>query len=126
MNNTTPLPPIPTSPTLVTAAQIALGIPITALNRMRIMGSQEWEMFILEYAHSLTSSYHSVTRHAGSGDMGCDVVANVDDLPAGPWDNYQCKHYKDALMPSDIWTELGKLAYYTFRKDFTLPRVYYF
>ena len=44
----------------------------------------------------------------------------------GAWDNYQCKHYGDSLKPSDIWVELGKLAYYTKRGDYSYPRRYYF
>ncbi|MBK9187705.1 MAG: hypothetical protein IPM33_02000 [Phycisphaerales bacterium] len=58
--------------------------------------------------------------------MGRDVVATPDETDLSVWDNYQCKHYAQPLMPSDIWLELGKLAYYTHRGDFTVPRTYRF
>jgi hypothetical protein len=58
--------------------------------------------------------------------MGRDVVAYVNQTSDNDWDNFQCKHYKDALQPSDIWCELGKLCYYTFISAYTVPRKYYF
>ena len=111
---------------VLNADQIATGLPLPALDRVRIMSSDEWEDFALEYAHSLKTSYHSVDRHAGAGDLGCDVVARVDASPGGQWDNYQCKHYKDALSPAVIWVELGKFCYYTFIGEYTVARKYYF
>lgn len=112
--------------TVLNADQVATGLPLPALDRVRIMSSDEWEDFALEYAHSLKSSYHSVERHAGSGDLGCDVVARIDANPGGPWDNYQCKHYKNALSPALIWVELGKFCYYTFIGEYVVARKYYF
>ena len=44
----------------------------------------------------------------------------------GVWDNYQCKHYDHALHPSDVWPEIGKLLWYTFNRQFVVPRRYYF
>ena len=57
--------------------------------------------------------------------MGRDVIATIKGGD-GAWDNYQCKRYKNPLMPCNIWIELGKLAYYTLRGDYTYPRKYYF
>ena len=57
--------------------------------------------------------------------MGRDIIGVCKNDP-NLWDNYQCKHYKNALKPTDIWIELGKLVYYTYRKEYTYPRKYYF
>jgi len=66
-----------------------------------------------------------VERCGGAGDMGRDIIATVKD-GKGEWDNYQCKHYQKALAPSDVWVELGKLAYYTLKGDYSYPRRFYF
>ena len=57
--------------------------------------------------------------------MGRDVIAYQEAM-SGPYDNYQCKHYDHALYPSDIWVEIGKLCYYTFRGNYSLPEKYFF
>ena len=44
----------------------------------------------------------------------------------GPWDNYQCKRYAQPLRPSDIWVEIGKIIYYSHRKEFIAPDTHYF
>ena len=63
----------------------------------------------------------------GAGDKGRDVVGYLGDpQTACEWDSYQCKHYDHPLMPTDIYTELGKLCVYTNRGDFTVPRRYRF
>jgi hypothetical protein len=124
--NTSALAPIASALTVLNADQMVTGLPVPALDRIRTMSSGEWEDFALEYAHSLKNLYDSVERHGGAGDLGCDVVARVDSSPGGVWDNYQCKHYKDALTPTNIWIELGKLCYYTWIGEYTIPRKYYF
>jgi hypothetical protein len=68
-----------------------------------------------------------VRQASGAGDKGRDVVGYIQAInTAGPWDNYQCKHYDHPLYPSDMWKELAKLCYYTFEKRFSIPRAYYF
>ncbi len=57
--------------------------------------------------------------------MGRDVIATLKG-GTGAWDNYQCMHYKDPLMPTDVWIELAKLAFYTKRGDYKYPRRYHF
>ena len=123
--NTRPLGNVAT-PALVSAEQVGAGKLIPPLSRLRIMEAGEWQDFTLEYAHSLKDIYRSVESHAGAGDQGCDVVGQVDDQPGGLWDNYQCKHYAAALTPGDIWVELGKLCYYTWKGAYPYPRAYYF
>lgn len=122
--NTIPIiaPPIASG---VPAEFIATGILIPAIERIRIFSDRQWEEFVLEWAHSLTDDYGLVERCGGAGDMGRDIIA-YDKNDGSVWDNYQCKHYKDGLTPTDIWIELGKLIYYTFRNDYSYPRRYYF
>lgn len=108
----------------MTPEQAVMGLPIAPLKRMEIMDEDEWEEFVLEWVHYLKTTYQLVERCAGAGDMGRDVIATVD--ATGTWDNYQCKHYDEKLAPNRIWIELGKLCYYTFKNEFSVPRAYYF
>jgi hypothetical protein len=94
------------------------------LDRIKIFSPTEWELFVQEWVDSLRDQYELVERCGGAGDMGRDVIATVKGGKS--WDNYQCKHYPESLKPSDVWLELGKLAYYTKRGDFEYPRRYYF
>lgn len=115
----------PSGPGSVPVDVVATGLPIPPIERIRIFSAQQWEEFILEWADSLRQDYQRVDRCAGAGDMGRDIVAICKTSDAD-WDNFQCKHYKDPLRPSDIWIELGKLVYYTYRGAYTYPRRYYF
>lgn len=108
---------------LVSAATVAHGPTLPAIERLKLFSDVQWEEFVLEWAHSLKTKYSSVERCGGAGDMGRDVIAETAE---GDWDNYQCKHYKDALMPTDVWLELGKLVYYTYKDAYSYPRDYYF
>lgn len=107
------------------AVFVTSGLPIPKIDRLKIFSPSQWEEFTLEWAHSMRDQYREVERCGGAGDMGRDVIA-VDKDDPGIWDNYQCKHYESGLAPSNIWLELGKLAYYTFIKFYTYPRFYYF
>lgn len=124
MKLTVPLPQ-PPAPTGVTAEFVAAGLPIPAIERLRIFSDRQWEEFVLEWADSLRIQYGRVERCGGAGDMGRDVVA-FDQADADVWDNFQCKHYKDPLAPSSIWVELGKLVYYSSIGEYSYPRRYVF
>ncbi len=121
---TLPVPVAPSGP--ATADQVATGLPVPPIERLRLMSSQQWEEFILEWADSLKQKYRRVERHGGAGDQGCDVVGYLDDVQGDPWDNHQCKHYDHPLSPSELWTELGKYCYYTFIGEYTPARRYVF
>lgn len=117
--------PIPAPAPAAVPADVSLaGPPIPALDRLKLFSDRQWEEFVLEWADALRATYRLVERCGGAGDMGRDVIATLHG--DGGWDNYQCKHYKAALTPSDIWLELGKLAYYTFIKEYPYPQRYYF
>lgn len=111
----------------LTNQQILVGPQLDPRKVITTYSSDEWEIFVLEWACCLSSRYQDVRKASGTGDKGRDVVAHEGLLNSGgPWDNYQCKHYDHPLMPSDIWKELAKLCYYTFKGEYSVPRAYYF
>jgi hypothetical protein len=109
----------------ISAGTVASGLLLPPIERIKIFSPVQWEEFILEWVHSLRSEYALVERCGGAGDMGRDIIA-FSGGSDGAWDNYQAKHYAHALRPSDIWTELGKLVFYTRRGEYTYPRRYHF
>lgn len=95
--------------------------------QLSLMDAAQWEAFILEWIDGFDPPYVHTQRLGGAGDMGRDVVAYLGQPNTDcEWDNYQCKHYATKLSPADIWVELGKLCYYTFRGEYTVPRRYRF
>jgi hypothetical protein len=68
---------------------------------------------------------YSLILSGGAGDKGRDVICTVN-TESNIWDNYQCKHYDNALAPSEIWVEIGKFCLHTFNKSYSIPRKYYF
>ena len=113
----------------ITSQQVSIGKQIAPIQRIKIMPPDEWEVLTEEWL-DIKHKYHSIERIGGAGDMGRDVIAYIDNPKDNPsnykWDCYQCKHYNKPLSPSDIWTEFGKIIYYTFIKEFPIPNVYYF
>lgn len=109
------------------AEHVSTGIPIPKPMRVTTFSPAEWESFTQEWASSLKDLYVRVARHTGSGDQGVDVAGFISDGGwEGGWDNYQCKHYDHALRPSDIWIEVGKIVYYSYKGEYSPPRKYYF
>lgn len=104
--------------------EVAAGPSIPPIERIALFSEEQWEQFIDEWASSLPD-YQKVERASGAGDKGCDVIGFPVE-GGSVWDNYQCKHYDKPLSPSDVWVELGKLCYYTFVGDYSLPRKYRF
>lgn len=95
--------------------------------QIKLFSPEEWEEFTLEWAFSQKDQYISVVRESGGNDMGIDVAGFTDENGTnGQWDNFQCKHYKNALTPSDIFVEFGKMIWHSFLGKFTPPRKYYF
>lgn len=107
------------------SADVLVGPPVAAIDRLKLFDFGQWEQFVLEWADSLRAQYESVEQHGGSGDLGCDVVAYLRD-GEGAWDNYQCKHYDHRLVPSDIWPEVAKLVVHTYRGTLSVPERYFF
>ena len=111
-----------------TYSEVVINGPrITPQKYVSLYSPSEWEEFIEEYADGLKTIYVSVLRTGGAGDQGIDVAAfKTSKSFADNWDNYQCKHYDHALYPGDVILEMGKLCYYTFKKEYTIPDNYYF
>lgn len=125
--STVPLP-LPSFHGRLTNNDILFGSPMLPSDRLKAMPASEFEVMISEWGNAYlipSGIYVEVTKCSGAGDKGRDVIAIVDH-DKDIWDNYQCKHYKDVLAPSDVWIEIGKLVYYTFIKDYSVPRLYYF
>ncbi|HFF9302299.1 hypothetical protein P5E41_08395 [Clostridium perfringens] len=100
-----------------------MGQNIPPLDRLKIMGEDDFEDLVLEWANGyIKNKYIKVSRMAGSGDKGRDIVAYYEDRK---YDIYQCKHYEKTLSPSNYWVEFGKLCYYTYNKSYNIPRKYY-
>lgn len=105
------------------------GVTVDPSLRLSTFSANEFENFVNQWVHEyLKSQYDSVELRRGAGDKGRDIVGWVDPSGTVPrqWDNYQCKHYASALAPTNIYVELGKLCYFTFRNDYTIPRKYFF
>lgn len=120
-----PIPQPPEPQPGLSADVVASGYSVHPEDRVRLFSADEWERFVQEWVDSLRNEYELVERCGGAGDMGRDVIATVKG-GQGAWDNYQCKHYQKALAPGDVWVELGKLAYYTLKGEYSYPRRYYF
>ena len=96
---------------------------------LSVMSSSDYEQMTEEWLTSFlkdkSGKYIRVERIAGAGDKGRDVACTVNK-ESDMWDNYQCKHYESPLAPSNIWVEIGKLCFYSFNKEYSVPRKYYF
>lgn len=96
---------------------------IPPIDKVRVMDEDSFEQFTLEWLYGCKKSkYSSIKRIGGAGDKGRDIVAYYTD---GSVDYYQCKHYNIALAPSNYYLELGKLCYYTYKKEIPMPKEYY-
>lgn len=119
-------PEAPKSIGLLSNNEILIGSPTPAIDKLKIMSDGEFEDMVREWiAGYCKKTYKKVRRAGGARDKGRDVIAFIDD-ESKDWHNFQCKHYKNALTPGDIWLELGKLCYYTSNGDYVLPKKYYF
>ena len=121
----TDLASLPASPVL---SPIHFAGPrLTPLQIIRTYGFDEWEAFVLEWAHCLDETYYQVKRHGGSNDRGLDVVGLLSPLGlSAEWDAYQCKHYAKALTPGDAYVEMAKVILAVDDGVYTLPRRYRF
>jgi len=109
----------------ITNHDILYGKALSPIQRLSIMSDDEFEEIVLEWAYEyLAPKYKKVRRCGGAGDKGRDVIG-VIDFKTNEWDNYQCKHYANKLTPTNFYVELGKLCYYTFMRDFTIPNNYF-
>ena len=110
----------------ITNANLLTGKPVSPLDKLKILTDTEFTEMVLHWADGyLSKKYGAVRRCDGAGDKGRDVIG-INKVGDGSWDNYQCKNYKNKLAPSHIYIELGKLCYYTWKGDYTVPIEYFF
>lgn len=113
--------------TFASATHVISGIPVPKPLRVRSFSPEEWEEFVEEWGSSLKAEYPKVRRFGGSGDLGVDIAGFCSTEGfKGIWDNYQCKRYAHPLRPSDIWVEIGKIIYYSYKGYYIPPRKHYF
>ena len=98
-------------------------VNIPPIKKVNIMDEDSFEQFTLEWLYGCKKAKYSlIMKIGGAGDKGRDVIAYHSDDSV---DYYQCKHYTNTLYPSDYYLELGKLCYYTYRKEIPIPKAYY-
>jgi hypothetical protein len=105
--------------------EILIGSPIAPLDRLNIIDEDTYEDMVLEWLTYYENKYERLLSFGGSGDKGIDVIAYTN-FATKECEFYQCKHYKNALTPSDVYLEFGKLIYYTFNNDYKCPKKYFF
>jgi len=110
---------------ILTSLDIVTGQAIPALTRLKIFDAESWEDVTLELVSYWKSKYERIVRCGGGGDMGRDVIA-YSKKGSIIWESFQCKHYKNKLNLSQALLEIGKLLYYAYKGEFTVPRKYYF
>lgn len=113
---------------IATSHSINFGQSVLPVKRVEIFTADEWESFIEEWLDVKKKDYKKIEKLAGAGDKGRDVVASIEENIShdNSWDCYQCKHYDKPLVPSQIWVEIAKIIYYTYKKDYSVPRKYFF
>jgi hypothetical protein len=118
---------IPPAPSGTAATQPVSPSVLTPSFVIQSYDDAEWEKFVGEYVGAAQPPYDFIEAKGGAGDKGRDILAHTVAPPGkGETDIYQCKAYRESLMPSDVWAELGKLCVYTFRGDYPVPRRYRF
>lgn len=111
----------------VSPVHVQFGKVIPAQQQILLYNFSDWEDFVHEWVNSQRSKYLQVLRMSGPNDKGIDVAGYTDKEGLhGVWDNFQCKHYKDALTPATAIIEIGKILWYSYSGDFRAPRYHYF
>ena len=96
--------------------------------RILALTDVELEKFVLDWINAKkTNDYIEVVRFSGSGDLGRDVVGFLsNERHEGSWHNYQCKQYAKTLPTETGICEIGKILYYAFKNEFSVPTKYFF
>ena len=112
-----------TTENINTSLDVLQGAPIPKLKRLGTFDEDTWEDITLELVHHWKSQYQKVVRCGGGGDLGRDVIAYN---PNGVWENFQCKYYAKPITLNDAIKEIGKLIYYSYTEEYSIPEKYYF
>ncbi len=106
-----------------TSLDITQGAPIPKLKRLETFDEDTWEDITLELVHYWKTQYQKVVRCGGGGDLGRDVIVYT---PNEAWENFQCKYYAKSLTLDEAIREVGKLIYYSYKGEYSVPIKYYF
>lgn len=88
---------------------------------------EELEHFVDDWISCRTKGYVEVAMFSGAGDLGRDVVGFLSKKRhEGPWHNYQCKQYGRKLPTEIAILEIGKILYYAYQGEFSIPERYFF
>lgn len=111
----------------VPPAITVFGLPVPPQQRLYFYSSDEWELFIREWATGLQPSYVQIKRLGGPNDQGVDVAAFKTTAGfEGAWDCFQGKHYASALTLSDVLPEILKVFVNVAVGHYVLPDKYAF
>ena len=114
---------LPCTPTAISLS----GSPVPPQQRLYFYSSDEWELFIREWATGLQTSYVQIKRLGGPNDRGVDVAAfKTPNSFEGAWDCFQGKHYARPLTLSDVLPEILKLLVNVSAGHYVLPGLYAF
>lgn len=103
------------------------GPPVTPQQRIYFYSSDEWELFIREWATALSEEYVQIKRLGGPNDKGVDVAAfKTKNGFEGAWDCFQGKHYSAALTLSDAIPEMVKIFAGVVTGHYEMPDQYAF
>ncbi|EPE4155156.1 ABC-three component system protein [Yersinia enterocolitica] len=110
---------------------LGAGLPVDPLDRLAQFSAPDFERFTLEWASDYLAQLEDVDevqQRGGAGDKGRDVIVWLDssEVVRRRWRLYQCKHYETRLGTAAGIAEIGKVLYYTFRGDYTIPEEYWF
>jgi hypothetical protein len=121
------LPPVPRHQTVLLSPRATTGPKQTPQKIIYFYSPDEWEEFILEWARATSEDYVAVKRIGGANDKGADVAAFLTRQGfEGDWHCFQCKHYENALMPSNAWPEILKVFRAAVEGYYVLPTRYVF
>lgn len=91
------------------------------------LDDEELERFVDDWVSCRAKGYVEVARFSGSGDLGRDVVGFLSKKRhEGLWHNYQCKQYRKNLPTEKAILEIGKMLYYAYQGEFSVPERYFF
>ena len=107
-----------------TNLQLLSGKDMPDIKIFSLVSEDDFELMTEQWLFSMKDRYKYVKRIGGSGDQGRDIFAYQDENMT-ILDIYQCKHYDKKLTPSNIYVEIGKLLYYTYNREYVVPKNYY-
>lgn len=111
------------SPPKIDLARLGKSSDLDPFTLVQNLSPDEFEIFIYEWLFaSERYDQNEIYRLGGAGDKGRDLLARDLD---GNLEQFQCKRYKEPLTPTHIYSELGKLCYYSYRGEIETPKTYW-